>query len=99
MKKAISRMIIAASTTKAQKKEKRAELGEKSLKCASTREKTQKRGVLGKSSARALFFSPIKRERERERTREPCDRERERERERERKRERKKEITRVERRG
>ena len=86
-------MIIAASTTKAQKKEKRAELGEKSLKCASTREKTQKRGVLGKSSARALFFSPIKREREREKERENRAIKREREREEE------KEITRVERRG
>ena len=78
------------------KKEKRAEL-EKRESNALMRENSEERGVLGKSSVRALFFSPtvraLKRERERERTREPCDREREGEKERE------KEITRVERRG
>ena len=62
--------MISAASTKAQKKEKRAELGEKSLKCASTREKTQKRGVLGKSSARALFFSPQKKGQRAHKTRE-----------------------------
>ena len=81
-----------------QKKEKRAEL-EKRESNALMRENSEERGVLGKSSVRALFFSPtvraLKREREREKERENRAIEREREGEKE----REKEITRVERRG
>ena len=82
-------MSIAAST-RAQKKEKRAELGEKSHKCVNNARKLRRERGFGKIFG--TFFSPIKREREREKEREnrAIEREREREEERERERERKK---------
>ena len=88
-------MIIAASTTKAQKKEKRVS------RASTTRENSEERGF-GKIFSTCSVFFPTEegaafpkneREREKERENRAIEREREREREEE------KEITRAERRG